>query len=386
MQNGEIVGRLFSNGRPLALRWLQGRITHRDFVNHDPAGLDWIAPPLFDLQVNGFAGIDFQSDGLTLPQLLTAVHGLQQAGCGQFLVTLITDEWDRLLARLRRLRELRAASPELAWAMAGWHLEGPFLSAQPGFHGTHNPAWMGDPQAEHLRALREAAGADPVLLTLAPERPGSVAAIRTAVALGMKVNLGHTDASAAQLAQAAAAGALGFTHLGNGCPQQLDRHDNILWRVFDLPGLIVSLIPDRIHVAPALFRVMHRALRRHRIVYVSDATAGAGSPPGRYTLGTLAIEVGPDQAVRQPGKTHFAGSALRPVDGVRRAAAMLEEPWQKAWARFSAIPARYMGQPRWLAPGGPADFCLIKANRDNQLEKGEMYLKGTLACPLVLGR
>src|SRR5262249_23196398 len=153
-----------------------------------------IAPGLFDLQINGYAGVDFQQDHVTLDQLLHAVRSLRSAGCPRFLLALITDEWTHLVARLSRLRSLRNRSDELKAAIAGWHIEGPFLSAEPGFHGAHNPTWMRDPAPELLHELRAAAGNDPVLLTIAPERAGALRAIEVAVSHGISVSLGHTDA------------------------------------------------------------------------------------------------------------------------------------------------------------------------------------------------
>jgi N-acetylglucosamine-6-phosphate deacetylase len=321
-----------------------------------PAAPDdlWLAPALLDLQVNGYGGADFQQDDLTAKQFLQAADRLREAGCTRWFPTLITDEWACLMKRLRRLRALRARSASLKRAIAGWHVEGPFLSSKPGYHGAHAAKLMLDPSPTHIRQLRAAAGDDPVLLTLAPERPGALEAIALAVSLGIKVSLGHTNASAEILRAAVQAGASGFTHFANACPVTLDRHDNILWRVFDLPGLAISLIPDGHHVSPALFRLAHRAFRADSIHYVSDATAAAGAPPGRHALGKLTLEVGADQIVRRPGSRQFAGSALRPIDGVFRAAAMLGRPWQDVWRHFSTVPAQRMG----LA--APEDWCLLR--------------------------
>jgi N-acetylglucosamine-6-phosphate deacetylase len=291
---------------------------------------------------------------------------LRAAGCAKFLLTLITDDWSRLTTRLRHLRAVRAQSAELQSAIVGWHIEGPFLSSEPGFHGAHDPALMRDPKPEHLRELRELTGRDPLLLTLAPERQGALAAIELAVSLGIKISLGHTDATAEILARAVAAGATMFTHLANGCPPELNRHDNILWRVFDTPGLTVSLIPDGIHVSPALFRLQHHALG-NAVFYITDAMAAAGAPPGRYTIGKLRIEVGPDQVVRQPGRTNLAGAALRPVDGVFRAAEMLRCSWLETWARLSEVPAKLMGLRNEIAVGQPATFCRLKIAPDGGL-------------------
>ena len=380
MSSGEIVARHFSTREAVRVAWCDGIVTTIEPSASSPDDR-WIAPALVDLQVNGFAGVDFQQDNLTADQLLAAARGLRAAGCTRFLLTLITDDWPRLLVRLRSLRALRAKSPELQRAIAGWHVEGPFLSAEPGFCGAHDPRWMRDPTPADIQEVRDATGNDPVLLTLAPERNGSLDTIQLASSLGLKVSLGHTNASAEILQRAVAAGAVAFTHLGNGCPRELDRHDNILWRVLDLarsaalslgakqqlaeqelgaPSLHVSLIPDDIHVSPALFRLAHRVLGEG-VFYVSDAMSAGGSPPGRYKLGAMELEVGADQIVRFPGRTNFAGSALRPLDGVMRAAAMLGEPWQATWRRFSETPAQLMGLPSGLAVGAPAEFCVVTA-------------------------
>ncbi len=359
LSNGEIFGRHYITGKGVRLRWQEGRITHFEAVERPPSDL-WIAPPLFDLQINGYAGVDFQQEDLRLEDLLLAVRGLRQAGCARFLLTLITDEWPKMMSRLRNLRALRSQSPESQSAIVGWHIEGPFLSSEPGFHGAHNPVWMRDPSPEHILELRTITGDDPCLLTLSPERSGAFAAIELAVSRGIKVSLGHTNASAEILGMAVKAGATGFTHLGNGCPRDLDRHDNILWRVFETPGLLVSLIPDQIHVSPTLFRLAHRVLGAEAIYYTTDAMSAAGMPPGRYKLGNMNLEVGPDQIVRQPGKPLFAGSALRPIDGVFRAARMLGCPWQAVWRRFSEGPAKLMGLETKVELGGSASFCAIQ--------------------------
>jgi N-acetylglucosamine-6-phosphate deacetylase len=362
MSAGEICGRLYTTGQLVRLGWRDGVITEWRDGQEDGREPWWLAPPLVDLQVNGFAGVDFQQDELSVDDLMRANRGLAQAGCGRWLLTLTTDRWPRMLKRLERLRALRAGSVELRSAIAGWHVEGPFLSSEPGYHGAHDPALMLDPSLDRIRELRAVTGTDPVLLTIAPERRDALAAIALAGSLGMRVSLGHTNASAEQLEQAVLAGARGFTHFGNACPQQLDRHDNILWRVLDRESLGVGLIADGIHVSGPLFRLVHRVLGWERVYYTTDAMAAAGASPGRYTLGELTVEAGGDQVVRQPGRTNFAGSALRPIDGVFRAARMLGCSWRETWEGFSERPAWYMGLPGGLEVGGKADFCLLRVN------------------------
>jgi N-acetylglucosamine-6-phosphate deacetylase len=324
------------------------------------AGLPVLLPPLVDIQVNGFAGIDFQNDRGTRADLERAATGLAAAACGRFLLTLITDRWDRMLARLQHYRALRAASPQLTRRIAGWHLEGPFMSPTPGFHGAHPPEFMVAPTPERLRELKAITGDEPVLITLAPEWPEAPAAIRCARELGFHVWLGHTDATPAQLAAAVAAGAEGLTHLGNGCPGQWDRHDNITFRALDEPRLRVSIIPDRIHVSPMLFRLFHRALDEARICYTTDAISAGGAGPGVFPLAGMQVEVGADGVVRQPGKANYAGSSLAPLEGVRRAAAMLQRPPLRVWEFFSTQPAMFAGLAPALVAGAPADYCLLR--------------------------
>ena len=365
--SGEISAWHYATRQPVCMRWHAGVITHLEPATTPPPSDLWIAPTLFDLQINGYGGVDFQQDEISLDDLLSAARRLRTAGCARFFATLITDHWPALTTRLRRMRALRSQSAELQSAIAGWHVEGPFLSREPGFHGAHDPACMIQPTPEHILELRSITGDDPLLLTLAPELPGALKMIALAVSRGIRVSLGHTDAPAEMLRNAVVIGATGFTHLGNGCPVDLNRHDNILWRVFETPGLIVSLIPDQIHVSPPLFRLIHRTLDPAAIYYTSDAMAAAGAPPGRYKMGKAEVEVGEDQIVRQPGKKNFAGAALRPVEGVFRAAQMLGCPWQEAWDRFSETPAKLMGLRNELAVGQPASFCVLKVVGNNHL-------------------
>ena len=213
-------------------------------------------------------------------------------------------------------------------------------------------------------------------MTIAPERKGALDTIELARSLGISVSLGHTNAPAETLREAVRAGATGFTHLANACPQQLDRHDNIVWRVLDTPGLTIGLIPDRIHVSPPLFRLIHRALGAEAIYYTSDAMASAGAAPGRYSIGALEVEVGADQIVRQPGKSNYAGSALQPIDGVFRAAAMLGCDWREVWEGFSVRPAKFIGIPHGLAAGCPADFCLVRTDEAGRLKSLRVFCRG----------
>lgn len=371
----------YATREPIEITWDANHILSVKPAATKPTSDLWIAPGLFDIQVNGYAGVDFQRDDITTDSLLWAARQLRADGCSRCLLTLITDQWPQLIRRLHHLKQLRDQHPELRQFIAGWHLEGPFLSSEPGFHGAHNPAFMLDPTPQAIDQLRQVTGSDPLLLTLAPERSGTTDAIGHAINLGIRVSLGHTNASTAQITAAIQAGATGFTHLGNACPQTLDRHDNILWRVLDSQGLTVSLIPDSIHVSPSFFRLVHRIVPHSRILYTTDAMAAAGAPPGRYSIGPLQLEVSADGVVRQPGKSNFAGSALRPIQGIQRAASMLNKSWQSVWDHYSSTPATFMGLTSPIEPGHSPDFCVVEASPNGKKTPGELAIRPTLAYP-----
>jgi N-acetylglucosamine-6-phosphate deacetylase len=375
--HGEICVRHYTTRNVVKLSWDKGVITCIEPTDAEPQG--WVGPGLFDLQINGYGGIDFQQDHLTTDDLLHATRALRAAGSTRFFLTLITDEWDKLTSRLRHLRALRSRSPELTSALAGWHVEGPFLSKEPGFHGAHDPALLIEPTPEHILELHSIVEDEPLLLTVSPEVNGVIRAINIASERDIKVSLGHTNASTEQITGALNAGATGFTHLGNGCPRLLDRHDNVLWRILDRDDVMVSLIPDNIHVSPTLFRLLHRLIESNRIYYTTDAMAAAGMPPGNFTLGKLNLEVGPDQVVRQPGQSLFAGSALKPIDGIFRAAGMLRSPWQDVWRRFSETPAAFVGLRNELAVGQPADFCTLSTTDAQYAPDVRIYKGGVIA-------
>jgi len=343
------------------LRHKDGKIVGLDTVSEKPKKNLWIAPALLELQVNGYGGVDWQNLKITAEELQRGVERLHRDACGAQLLTLVTRPWPEMIALLKRIVALRSESPYLKAGIAGFHIEGPFMSPEHGFVGAHNPEWMESPTPEKIHALRDAAGDLPILLTVAPERDGVLENIALATRLGIRISLGHTNASLDTVRAAVEMGAVAYTHLGNGIPQQLDRHDNIVWRVFEhAKHLTVGVIPDRVHVSPLLFRTIHRVMPPEHIYYTTDAVSPAGMPPGRYRLGTKEFDVGEDQVVREPGRQNFSGSAARCIEVLFRAAEMAGCPWQEAWGKYSTNPARLMGIDWELRAGKDATFCMLE--------------------------
>lgn len=302
-------------------------------------------PPasLFDFQVNGFGGVDFQRDDLTVTQFDHAVATLRHHHTAGIFATFITDDSDALARRFADFEKLCAASPASAIAILGYHLEGPWLSPEPGYRGAHPAAPMHAPSLAEFARLQAAANGRIRLVTVAPEWPGSAEFIAALTRAGVHISLGHTNATEAQIDEAIRAGARFATHVGNGCPLQLHRHDNIVQRLLARDELTACFIPDGVHLPPFALRNFFRAKPAGRILFTTDAMAGAGAGPGRYTIGPHEIDVGPDRIARQPGGQGFAGSTLTPDEGVRHVSAWLGLAPAAAQALWSTAPAAAFG-------------------------------------------
>ncbi len=272
---------------------------------------------LIDLQVNGYAGVDFNDAGLTAGAMDHAFGAMAADGVAACLPTIITASPDALAARLSALDRAVAASRLGAAMVPGYHLEGPFLSPEPGYAGCHPAAFMRPADPALVARLEEGLARPILLITLAPEREGALALVRWAVGRGKIVALGHTAADPATIAAAVAAGARLATHLGNALASPQPKFANPMLAQLSEDALAASFIADGVHVPPFALRVMLRAKTAARSILVSDATAAAGAGPGLYRLGDLAIERGADGAVRLPGTDRLAGSALVLADAVR---------------------------------------------------------------------
>ncbi len=300
-------------------------------------------PRWFDFQVNGFGGVDFQSDTLTRDELEHAVATLRRHGVAAIFATLITENVESLCRRLEQFEGFCAASPAIKQMIAGYHVEGPWLNPEAGYRGAHPADAMHAPSLAEFERLQAAARGRVKLITLAPEWPGSPECIAAITRAGVHVSLGHTNASAAQIDDAIRAGARFCTHLGNGAPLQMHRHDNIIQRLLARDELIACFIPDGVHLPPFVLKNLVRAKPPGRVLFTTDAMSGAGAGPGRYRIGRLEIEVGDDGIARQPGGQGFAGSTLTPDDGVRRCAEYLGFTPEESARLWSTVAAEAFG-------------------------------------------
>jgi N-acetylglucosamine-6-phosphate deacetylase len=272
---------------------------------------------LTDLQVNGYAGIDFNDAALTADGLDHALAAMRRANVTTCLPTLITADQATLAARFDALDRAAANSRLGRLMVPGFHLEGPFLNPAPGYAGCHPADAMMPPDPAVLQRLTANLHRPVLLLTLAPERPGALPLIAWARRRGIVVAMGHTEADDAVTRAAIQAGVTISTHLGNALPQPQPKFLNPLMAQLAADALYASFIADGIHIPPEALKVLLRAKTPHRSVLVTDATAAAAAPPGLYVFAGMTIQHQADGSVRLPNTATLAGSALTLDQAVR---------------------------------------------------------------------
>jgi len=280
-----------------------------DYSKHSPDSTGY-----FDLQVNGYAGVDLNAADLSLEQVERMCDHLAADGVGGILATIITDAVPTMTQRIGRLADYHQRSETVRRIIRGVHVEGPFLNETPGFIGAHPAEQVVPANLDDARRLVDAGQGLVRVLTLAPERDADLKVTAALAEQGITVSAGHCDPSLQVLAEAVDAGLSLFTHLGNGCVAEVDRHDNIIQRALSLSDrLTLCFIADGVHVPWFALRNYLRCAGPERCIVVSDAIAAAGLGPGQYTLGELIVEVGPDMVARYGDTGYLAGSCTTMV-------------------------------------------------------------------------
>jgi N-acetylglucosamine-6-phosphate deacetylase len=311
------------------------------------------APGFVDLQVNGYAGVDFAAADAA--GYATAGEALLEGGVTAYQPTLITAPEDSLLAALRELPPgEQAAGPRIL----GVHLEGPFLS--PARLGAHPAASRRDPDRELLERLL---AAGPVShMTLAPELPGALELVDLLLARGIVVSCGHTDATAAEAHAAFDRGVGTVTHLFNAMRPLGHRDPGIAGAALVRDDVIVQVILDGHHLARETAQLVWRTAAG-RVALVTDAIAAAGTDATTTRLSGIDVEVRDGVARRADGV--LAGSVVTMIDSVRNLHA-LGASLVDAIAAATSAPARAARRPGLgvLEPGGEADIVVL----DDRLE------------------
>ncbi len=296
-----------------------------------------VVPGVFDLQVNGFAGIDFNDPATNGEAIAAALERMRATGVTRCLPTLITSSLQEFTSCVRALTASQHP------AIAGIHMEGPYISPEDGARGAHRHAHVAPARIDDFDRRQEACGGGIRLVTLAPEVPGAIALIEHLVKSGVRVAIGHTAATPAQVGDAVRAGATLATHLGNGCAQMLPRHPNVMWELLAADEIHASLIVDGHHLPPSTVKAMMRAKGVGRTILVTDAIAAAGCAPGTFAIGEVTCALSEDGRVSLPGTPYLAGSALTMDKAIQNSVRFAGVTLEEAAAMASSNAARFLG-------------------------------------------
>jgi N-acetylglucosamine-6-phosphate deacetylase len=240
-----------------------------------------------------------------------ACECLREDGCSQILATYITDTIENLETRMRTLVELRERDPLAQEIIAGIHIEGPFINVEKGYVGAHPPPCVKPATVDDAKRLLDAAQGHAKLVTLAPECDAGFKTSAYLSSQGVVVSAGHCNPDLDTLRASTENGVTMFTHVGNGCPMLMHRHNNIIQRALSLRRhLRYTMIADGHHLPYWLVADWVDRLGADRVAIISDAISAACLPAGIYRLGERSVRVGDDGVPRSEDGSHFVGSGM----------------------------------------------------------------------------
>jgi N-acetylglucosamine-6-phosphate deacetylase len=354
----------------------------RTLPDSEPGGELLIAAPgLIDNQVNGYSGVDFSGDQLSVDGVAKATRALWKAGVTTYLPTLITNSPQNLVHNFRVLATSLSV-PEVSLSVPGFHLEGPYLSKLDGFRGCHPEEYLADPDVRQFKLYQEAAGGKIIQITLAPELPGVMDLISYCRNNGILTAIGHSNANTAEIESAVQHGVTLSTHLGNGCGNLIHRHFNPLWPQLANDQMIPTIIADGHHLLPEELKVFFKVKGAEHIILTSDITYLAGMPPGRYSFGGADVILTEDGRLRSADQDVLAGATLPLLKGIQNMVNHAGCTLGEAINMASKNVARVFG---WndrgeLLPGKRADILLLK-KQGTDLEISQCFISGQPVSP-----
>jgi len=306
---------LYSTGEPVSIKIENGIISEINSLTDIPDKNLFIAPGLFDNQLNGYLGVEFTSSNLSIDDMLKAVRGIRKTGITTFLPTVITASNEVLIKAFANLAEV-SKHPEIAPSVPGFHLEGPYISPIEGFRGAHNIKDIRLPDWDEFQRINDAADGKIIHITIAPELTGAIEFTKKCVENNIVVSLGHHNASSEKITEAVEAGAKTVTHLGNGCANTIDRFENPFWSQLAEDRLMASIIVDGFHLPPQQVKTFLRAKGKSRIIITSDITGLAGMVPGKYNWDGKDVILTDEGIILYAKENCFAGASLPQIEGV----------------------------------------------------------------------
>ena len=271
-------------------------------------GMPWLCPGFTDIQVNGYAGLDYSNPNLQLTDIEAVCRALAASGTLRHYPTIITSPRKIISRNCGIIAQAARENALVGAVVAGLHIEGPFISPEDGPRGAHDPLHVRLPSFDEFLEWQENARGLIKIVTIAPELDKALEFIQKASAAGVIASIGHTGASPERIREAVAAGAKLSTHLGNGSHGSLPRLKNYLWEQLAADELCASIIADGFHLPAAVIKTFARAKGLSRLILVSDVAFLAGSEPGVKRWGNMSVEVHPDGHIGLAGTQFLAGA------------------------------------------------------------------------------
>jgi N-acetylglucosamine-6-phosphate deacetylase len=328
-------------------------------------GLPYLAPGFFDIQVNGYKGHGYSHEDFSEDTIAEIISSLDASGTTRHMPTILTIPNERMLQNLAVIARAVKNSKDIAAAITGVHIEGPYISAEDGPRGAHAPAYIRDPDFGEFQNWQAAAGGLIRLITLAPERKGAIEFIQKAVAAGIVVSIGHTAADPGRIRRAIKAGVRMTTHLGNGSHKLLPRLKNYIWEQLAADELVAGIICDGFHLPKSVVNVFKRAKGLERLVLVSDVAYYAGLKPGIYEFENTDVQVFEDGHLGLAGTDFLAGAAHLLDKDIAQFMAYTDSTLAQAIPLCTSNPLKIFGQPDnygRLEVDSPADLVIFDYN------------------------
>lgn len=378
--SNSIEGLLYLDGKPVSIEVVDGKIANIRQVSLEPgASKLYVAPGLIDIQINGYMGVSFGDQELTVEHMREITKALWKEGVTSYLPTVTTRDQERLLKSFSLLAKA-LDDEEIGKSIPGFHLEGPYISPVKGYRGAHNEKYIRNPDWSEFQELQKAAQNKITLITVAPEMEGAIPFIEKCSESGVVVSLGHHNGTPENIEQAVDAGASLSTHLGNGCANMINRHHNPIWPQLSNDGLSVSIIADGAHLTRDEVRTFYKVKGNAQTILVSDAVSLAGLPLGEYVDSDGDTVLLTKDVVKFPAEDVLYGAAQPIRRCVGRIMTFTGCSLKDAIQMASTNPARLMGLDKIgeIKKGQRADLILFI------IEDGDIVIQKTIVAGKVV--
>ncbi len=374
-----VEGLLYLDNTPVSIQIEDGKIVKITRISPENSMPEfYVAPGLIDLQINGYMGVSFSEQDLTIENMRKATLALWKEGVTSFLPTVTTNEHAQLVRSFSLLSEMMDDN-EIGKSVLGFHLEGPYISPVKGYRGAHNEKNIRLPNWKEFQELQKTAKNNIKLITVAPEMEGAIPFIEKCSASGVVVSLGHHNGTTQIIEQAVFAGASLSTHLGNGCANEINRHNNPIWPQLANDALSISIITDGSHLNRDEVKTFYNAKGVDKTIIVSDALSLAGLPQGEYISDGDTLLVTKD-VVMFPSEGVLVGAIMSVSRCMATMMKFTQCSLKDAVQMASTNPARLIGMNNLgeIKPGKRADLMLFS------IEDGNLVIQKTIVAGKVV--